>query len=197
MESFNITVSLIRQFCFCPRIPYFYICKNLMAPGGQWLQQGLEFHDRTSMLTKRRQLSHYGLSETESRFIPDISLYDEDLFMHGKCDGALYTDQGSIFPLEFKISAHGVPSHGAILQLTAYAMLLEKKENREIQKGFILVGNKGKTYQINFDQSLRAKVISIRDKIIESCYQPLMPTSWATDQQCCQCEFLNYCADRL
>lgn len=118
MELFNIPVSLLRQYLFCQRIPYFMLVKELSVRGGPWLKQGLSFHEKAAMLTKRRNLVHYGLPAAEFRFAADIKLYDEALGLHGICDGAVFAENGAVFPLEFKMT-ETPPAVGAKVQLAA------------------------------------------------------------------------------
>lgn len=197
MESFSIPVSNLRQYLFCPRIPYLALMKGLKVKGGLWVHQGLSFHERTEMLTKRRNLSHYSLSASSFRFVANISLYDKELGLHGVCDGALYTKEGRVYPLEFKMAEGQAPTLATEIQLTAYAMLLEKKENIVIACGFILMGKRGKTYEIQFNQTKRLEVLRVVDSIRKSLNLAVMPTTPATSAQCCQCEYLNFCADRM
>lgn len=197
MESFNLPVSMLRQYFFCPRIPYFQLLIQLQAKGGPWLSQGLSFHQKAEMLTKRRNLAHYKLDNEDFRFVPDIHLFSHDLGLHGICDGAIYTKSGEIYPLEFKLSEMSVPSIGAKTQLVAYAMLLEQKENKSISRSFLLTGKKGKTFEIRCDATARTHVLQSAEKIRRSCEQALMPITSATQAQCCQCEYTNFCADRL
>lgn len=197
MGLFNIPVSNLRQHLFCPRIPYFALMKGLNVKGGIWINQGLTFHDRTAMLTRRRNLSHYGLTSSDFRFVANIKLYDEELGLHGICDGALYTKEGDVYPLEFKASEGRAPTLAAKIQLTAYAMLLEKKEHIAITRGFILMGKRGKTYEIKFDEAKRLDVLRVADSIRQTLNLALIPTTAATSAQCCQCEYSNFCADRL
>lgn len=196
MESFNLPVSDLRQYVFCPRIPYFMLMKGLSVKGGAWLKQGISFHDKAAMLSKRRNLAHYGLPAEGFRFVADIGLYDEELGLHGVCDGAVYTDGGAVFPLEFKLT-EGAPSAGAKLQLAAYAMMLEHKEKAEISRGFVLMGKRGRTYEVLFDETIRREVIRVAAAIRASLEMALLPSTSATEPQCCQCEYANFCADRL
>ena len=196
MDSYNIPISDLRQYLFCPRIPYFTLLKGLNVQGNFWLRQGLSFHDRSAMLTKRRNLSHYGVKSGGFRFVADIKLYDEELGLHGICDGAIYTDFGDIHPLEFKLTENQSPVLGAKVQLTAYAILLEKKENRPISRGFILMGNRGKTYEVQFSNALRSEVMRVATAIRTSMELATLPSTAATNAQCCQCEYSNFCADR-
>lgn len=153
MESFNIAVSMLRQYCFCPRIPFFYIVRGLSPISNEWVKQGISFHNKVEMLTKRRNLSRFGLNE-EFHFSHEIKLYNEKLFLHGICDGFLEL-KNEIIPLEFKMSDNIVFTKGASIQLCAYALLLEEQFKKEIKQGFILYGSKGKTYNVIFDNKMR------------------------------------------
>ena len=62
MNQFNLPVSMLRQYCFCPRIPYFYIARNITPVEKEWMSQGIEEHKRQEMLSKRRNLSRFGIS---------------------------------------------------------------------------------------------------------------------------------------
>ena len=196
MELFNLPVSLLRQYHFCSRIPYFMLVKELSVKGGPWLKQGLSFHEKTAMLTKCRNLAHYGLPVGDFRFVADIKLYDEALGLHGICDGAVFAENGAVFPLEFKMT-ETPPAIGAKVQLAAYAMLLEKREETQVSRGFVLMGKRGKTYEVLVDAKMRQEVIRVSVAIRKSLERALLPDTSATAPQCCQCEYANFCADRL
>ena len=76
-------------------------------------------------------------------------------------------------------------------------MLLEKKEHIAVTRGFILMGKRGKTYEIKFDEAKRLDVLRVADSIRKTLELALIPTTSATSAQCCQCEYSNFCADRL
>lgn len=75
-DSFSVPVSLLRQYAFCPRIPFFYLIRNLHPPFRPWVKQGLGFHEKTQMLAKRRNLSRFGLTG-EFTLEADVSLNKE------------------------------------------------------------------------------------------------------------------------
>ena len=196
MASFSIPVSELRQHCFCPRIPYFHLLMQLPAEGRPWLSQGISYYKRTEMLSKRRNLSHYELTKSSFVFEADIRLYDPDLGLHGICDGVIRTAEGNIYPLEFKVNENASRTPGAAIQLAAYAMLLESREGRSITRGFIIAGDRGKTFAVDIDLALRENVLKTADAIRKACESALLPASAATDKKCCQCEYANHCADR-
>lgn len=195
MEQFNIPISSIRQYCFCPRIPFFQLFREIQPIGPMWLQQGLNHHVRIAMLSKRRNLSRFDLTCKNFRFFENVSLYNDQLGMHGICDGVIYT-KDEIIPLEFKISEYA-PTIGAKLQLVAYAMLFKEKEKIPVQRGFILYGKKGKTLEVTINSNMEQQVLSIMNEIRNFGNKSILPSTPASEPQCAQCEYLNFCADRL
>lgn len=195
MDEFNIPISMIRQFVFCRRIPFYYLARGLKPAEQPWVKQGCDFHKKTEMLQKRRNLSRFGLNE-EFKLFSEKSLYSEDLGIHGICDGYLVT-QNEVIPLEFKLQDNMSFGKGAELQLCAYGMILQESLGRNIKKGFVLYGEKGKTFKVDFSQEKINEVITIVSHIKNDRNKGLIPSSTATAKQCSQCEFSNFCADRL
>ena len=76
-------------------------------------------------------------------------------------------------------------------------MLLEKREGVKISRGFVLMGKRGKTYEVPVDEKMRQEVVRVSTVIRESLERALLPDTAATTPQCCQCEYANFCADRL
>ncbi len=101
-DSFSVPVSLLRQYAFCPRIPFFYLIRNLHPPFWPWVKQGLGFHEKTQMLAKRRNLSRFGLTG-EFTLEADVALKSETLHLHGICDAVLTLVSAQMVPLEFKM----------------------------------------------------------------------------------------------
>ena len=101
-----------------------------------------------------------------------------------------------MIPLEFKLSEVSPPM-GARLQLAAYAMLLEYQEKRKISRGFVLYGQKGHSLEVIVDIKLRAEVLTVANLIREACKKAIVPHTAATESQCAQCEYQNFCADRF
>lgn len=190
---------MIRQYCFCPRIPYFCLMRELQPAQNIWMAQGADYHQKQEMLQKRRSLCRFGINAGEFAFKNEVRLNSEELGLYGVCDGVLETD-AEIIPLEFKMSNFFHPSLGAQLQLAAYGVLLQKEnveQIKQVKRGFILAGDKGKTFEVRFDEEIMSKVTNTLTKIRNICENTLIPPSSATERQCSQCEFLNFCADRL
>lgn len=194
-EFSSIAVSLIRQHHFCPRIPFFMFVIQLNPPRREWVEAGITLHQRIENLLKRRNL--LPLTENEPyKLQTEVKLFDGRLGLHGVCDAVLQTNSGNIIPLEIK-SKYSPPKIGEKLQLCAYAQLLEAMHNVSIRQGYILFEEKTRYKEIHFDEALRLKLATTIQEMHNNFSSGLLPRSNATDAQCSQCEFLNFCADRL
>lgn len=190
--SYSLPISLIRQYCFCPRIPYFQELLRLNPPRPVWVKQGEDLHKNQEKVFKHRTLKRFDLVQAKQEFNVPVSA--DDLQLHGVVDSMLFNNQ-EIYPVEFKLSGHK-PVKGQILQLTAYAMVSEYQYNLPCKQGFILFEDKGKTHPIVFKPKDKEQVIVIRDHILNDFEKSCLPDSPATPAQCTQCEYLNHCNDR-
>ena len=189
---YSLPASLLRQHTFCPRIPFYNEFKRINPGGKPWLTQGVLHHQRQQMLTRRRNLTRYGLSAGKVTY--QLRLSSSFLGVHGICD-AVIESEGEFYPLEFKLSP-ARPLRGHYLQLAAYALMLEECQGTRVRYGFILYGDRGHTRRVDIDQ-WRGGVKSALKAIRANLSVPLLPPSPAIEAQCGQCEYLNFCADRF
>ena len=190
--SFSIPVNFLRQWCYCPRIVYYMELTNYQVIYPAWVRQGEEFHSTEEKLWQRRNLSRFNLSEGERYH--NISLHSSTLNMHGIADMAIKT-KDAIYAIEYKLSANN-KKRGDIMQLAAYAMLLEEQYNQPSPVGF-LVGKGKVLHNIPITSHIRKEVLTMVSKIKNMITHGIKPESSATAPQCCNCEYLNYCNDRL
>ena len=190
---YSLPIHLLRQHCFCERIPNFQELLKLKPPRPQWVKQGEQLHQKQQKVFQNRTLKRFGLEKAEQEF--EVTVTSQYLQLHGIVDSILITEE-QVYPIEFKLAGKK-PTKGQLLQLTAYGMLLEKEYKRPCKTGFILYEEKGKTYTVNFTEDDKNQVLKVRDKIIKGLGTALMPNSSASASQCTQCEYLNYCNDRF
>lgn len=157
-----------------------------------WVKQGSDFHQIEKTLWNRRNLSRFNLQK--GKIHHNLSLRDNDLGLHGIVDMAIETDT-AVYGVEFKLSTR-VKKRGDQLQLSAYAMLLEKYFSKPSPFGF-LVGIKKAVHVVDIDQDKRHSVVEISNKIRKMLKCGLKPFSSAGLAQCCNCEYVNFCNDRL
>jgi len=188
----SVPVNLIRQWCYCPRKVYYFELTDFKVAYPTWVEQGEDFHRMETKLWQRRNLSRFNLDKGEVHH--NLAIRDDELGLHGIVDMAIETEDAA-FAVEFKLSAHN-KRRGDQLQLAGYAMLLEKHFSKPSPVGF-LVGRGKVLHVIDIDENKRDAVMEIASNIKRMLQHGLKPDSSATAAQCCICEYVNFCNDRL
>lgn len=192
MNSYSLPISYCRQYLFCARIPYFLEVLGIKPSQPNWITQGNAYHKKQIILSKHRTLSRYGFDKEEIFF--DIKVRSVAQNFHGIIDAIIITSE-EIVPIEFKLSEK--ISRGHIMQVVGYAIAAEEFFEKKCQICFLLIGKKGKAHLIEITPDLRMEYYRLLEKINDSFKSSIMPHSSATIHQCSQCEFINFCNDRL
>lgn len=188
----SVPVNLIRQWCYCPRVVYYLELTNYTVAYPAWVKQGEDFHALEQQLWKRRNLSRFNLKDGKTHH--NLPMKSAVLSLHGIVDMAIEVDD-AVYATEFKLSA-GNKKRGDILQLVAYAMLLEEHFSKPSPAGFLL--GQGKVlHSIGIDKTKREEVKKVAAHIRSMLARGVKPESSATAPQCCNCEYVNHCNDRL
>ena len=190
--SSSLPVNLIRQWCYCPRKVYYFELTDFKIEYPTWVRQGEDFHQLEEKLWNRRNLSRFDLENGKVHH--SLTVKDDELGLHGIVDMAVETDD-AVYAVEFKISASS-KKRGDRLQLVAYSMLLEKHFSKPSPVGF-LVGKGKILHTIDIDNNQRQQVSDVASKMRQMLTKGLKPRSSATVVQCCACEYINFCNDRL
>lgn len=188
----SVPVNLIRQWCYCPRVVYYMELTDASVHRPTWVQQGEDFHQLETKLWQRRNLSRFNLKTGTIHH--NLMMRDDAIGIHGIVDMAIETDE-AVYAVEFKLSANN-KKRGDKLQLVAYAMLLEKHFSKPSQIGF-LVGKGKVLHIIEVNTDIRENVMESVKQIKQMLQRGLKPASSATHAQCCACEYINFCNDRL
>ena len=160
--------------------------------------------EETTILSFKREVTssinvfvkRYGL-DGNIRIEHRVSLRSELLRLHGICDAMLFKDDQPMAIVEFKSRVKTKLNMGEIIQMAAYSMICEVEFGRQFSFGYILSGDKGKVKPVSINPEIKLKVLQVRDALIAQCEECLLPDSSASILQCGQCEYLNFCADRL
>lgn len=191
-NSDSLPISLIRQFLFCPRIPWFRqnIDREYRQP--LWVKQGKEYQQRReSLLGKRPLFRNANQTGYSQKF--DVKVQNTALAIHGRVDGVLET-RNEIIPVEIKLNA-GKPTRGHMLQLVGYGLCLESKKF-PAHRGIIVTGARQRRHEIRFTPALRADFLRTLENLRKVVAHPFLPPSSASLAKCAQCEHQNQCQDR-
>ena len=188
-----IRVSDLRQWSYCPRVPYFSLVCPVPKMQSYKMRLGQEKEERLARLLKRRTLSTFGLAGGEIE--RNVELYSARLALSGKLD--LLIRRGvERYPVEVKF-AQGQPQLHHRVQLCGYAMLLEDQFNVRVSHGFVICLPDELITTVPIDLPLRAAVNStlraLRTMIMDESCPPAHPFAAA----CIDCEYRNFCGDTV
>jgi len=189
--SFSVPVNLIRQWCYCPRIVYYIELTDFPVVYPRWVKQGERFHERETALWRRRNLSRFDLERGKIHL--DFDATSSRHQIHGIADMVIETED-AVYPVEFKL-ANSFQKKGGILQLVSYGLIMEEAFQKKSPAGFLAEGEKN-ILKIDFDDTLKAEVLSKVKQIKQMLSLGVKPDSSATIHQCVRCEYRNHCNDR-
>ena len=187
----SIPISLIKEWCFCPRTFYYQHILNLNSKKPLWLAQGKEAHKRIENLEKRRGFFRYKLNNSIRHF--NVEVYSDKYNIHGIIDSVLEQEK-EIFVIEYKLNP-SVKILGHIMQLQAYSLCASEVFKKPCKISF-LSGEK-KNYEIKNTTDRKEKLLEILNQMRKIGANFQKPDTSASKYQCVQCEYLNYCNDRL
>ncbi|MCC5816494.1 MAG: CRISPR-associated protein Cas4 [Leptospira sp.] len=188
----SIPISLLRQYIFCPRIPYFSEILGYRMQEPIWTEQGQSFHSELEKLIIRRIPEKFGFNNPSME--KRVNVVSEQLGLNGIVDFIFYNDT-YVVPIEFKISGKK-PTRGQELQLLAYGYALEEMKGLQFERGYFVMGSSKKPIAVFPNDFKRDEIINIRSSILQTYETMLMPESPASIHKCTQCEYLNLCNDR-
>lgn len=191
---FNLTVTDIKQYVYCPRIIYYtYVLPVNKKPTFK-MEHGKDWHLEIDRLEKRRKLVSYGFEEGERIF--HLPVYSERLGLSGLIDMVIEFKKGKLreyYPVEFKNTVHQIQQNHKY-QLVAYAMLLEEHYNKPVRRGFIYTIPNKDIQVVTITDSMRIYVKKVISAIYNMIKREKFPEARSV-RRCWDCEYKNYCKD--
>ncbi len=188
-----IPINLVRQYKFCPRIVYYNLLTNIKPIYPRQVSLGEDYHTLQNEMLKSRKFKKFHIEYEE--ILSDKYFENEDLNICGKIDLA-FLIKDEVIPCEFKHIAKK-PSYSHILQLVGYGILLEKEYQKSFKTAFIIYSNNMKFYKIEITPKHKKYFFEIIRSIEKIVKNDILPNSSADEAKCSQCEYLNYCDDRI
>lgn len=188
-----LTVSDVRQYVYCPRIPYYRL--GLRLPHRfvtADMHEGIRAHAETTEREHRRTLRAYGLEDGERTF--DLQLYSQNLRLGARVD-MLIRRRNEVIPVEYKNTEAPLGQHHKY-QLTAYAILAEDHFGLPARRVFVYFIPRKRAEEVAVTPSTRAYTRRILRRIREAVAAESLPDGTRVLGRCGVCEFLPYCNDR-
>jgi CRISPR-associated exonuclease Cas4 len=188
-----LTASDVRQYVYCPRIPFFRLGLRLAhRPVTVKMREGQRAHERTEALEPRRMLRTYGLASGERVF--GVTLRSPRLALSGRLDMAIVLP-GEVIPVEWKNSA-GPLGLNHKYQLTAYALLAEEQLGQPVRRAFVYWIPTRRAQAVAITPAMRAYTKRVLAGIRRAVAEERMPEGTRLQERCRECEFLVQCNDR-
>lgn len=189
----ELTVSDVRQYVYCPRIPFLRLGLRLphrFVTGA--MQEGRLAHQQTQDLEHRRGLSAYGLQDGERVF--DVALRSARLGLSGRLDLAIRRAR-EVVAVEFKNSQARLGLHHKY-QVTAYAVLAEERFGLPARRAFVYFIPLKRAQEVPITPAMRAYTRRVLNAIRRDVERERLPQGTRVVARCRVCEFLVYCNDR-
>lgn len=188
-----VAVSDLKQFIFCPRIPFFTHVLALSRPVSVKMAEGQKVHLDVERLETRRTLARYGFrgEAGERRF--RLALTSSRLGLSGLLDVLLVSPRG-LYPVEYKFSDYQ-PTLSWKYQLTAYALLVEEEFNRPVHAAFVYCTRSEEIWSVPVTVEMRRYTKEALERLRRMLWEERFPPVRRQDQKCQECEWQNYCAD--
>jgi CRISPR-associated exonuclease Cas4 len=192
-EVIPLRVQDIKQWAYCPRIVFYQYVMPVDKKITYKMTRGHVAEEAIDRLERRRKLAEFGLTEGRRRF--HFWCGSQSLGLSGKLDLVIESEEG-IFPVDFKFTEQRVhPNH--ILQLAAYAVLLEEQLGRPIDRGFVFLVPQDHIESISLDEHRKNQVREYLAQIRQAISSESMPPPTDVRARCEECEYRNYCGDVL
>ncbi len=168
MSDWLLEVTDLKQYTCCPRIVFYRYCLPRIRPITYTMEEGIRSHEEEETREERRSLRHYGLTSGERAFHLPL--------------------------VEYKLSEQKAGSH-FILQLAAYALLVEEAWGLPVKRGFLYSIPLRKAEPVAITQHLRRKVVQTVTHIRQIVESEVMPSPPSSLRRCITCEFRRFCND--
>lgn len=190
-----LTVTDLKQYCYCPRIVYYMRCLPKVRPVTAKMEEGARAHEEEQEREERRQLRAYGFSQGERQFA--VSLFSATLGMTALIDLVILRPDGKAqaVPVDYKLSRM-VGSH-VKMQLACYGLMLEEEVGLPVPYGFIYLIQERRAEKVQLTPSLRIQACTTLTAIRTLIESEMMPPPTARVASCVNCEFRRFCNDVL
>lgn len=185
-----VTISLLKQYTYCPRVAYYETCTPGIRPRTYKMQAGTLAHEHERERAARRTLTAYQLPAGERHF--DVHVFSPRLNLSGLIDEIVLTSDEAIV-VDYKLAGWMGDNH--LIQLGAYSLLAEEAFNLPIHRGFIYLMKPRHFESVPIDEPLRNSVMETLENIQRIRLYEYMPPPVDQPNKCASCEFRRFCND--
>ncbi len=187
----ELTVTDLKQYAYCPRIPYYTYVVPVDIRRPYKMERGKNVQAAVEALEKRRGFGRYRVAEGQRLF--GVWLHSKRHGLAGKLDLLVKTPD-SAHPVDFK-DTDGPARANLKLQLAAYALLVEEAVGLPVPAAFVYFVPSRALEEVRIDQNLRDRALRALGDLHVMIAKQSMPGPTDVRARCVDCEYRNYCAD--
>lgn len=192
-ERALFAVTDLKQYAYCPRIPFYTYCLPLIRPVTFKMEEGKAAHEEEVVRERRRTLALYGLEGGVRHY--NVWLESSELGLRGLVDIVIEME-GELIPVEYKQTRREVGRH-IWQQVAAYGMMLEEAWHKPVRRGLIFSLLSRRVKEIPITEELRREVWEAVRAMREMVERERMPEPPRRRGKCRNCEFRRFCNDVL
>jgi CRISPR-associated exonuclease Cas4 len=185
-----VTISLLKQYIYCPRVVYYETCTPGIRPTTYKMQAGNDAHDHERHRAARRSMFAYQIPAGERRF--DVRILSTRLSLSGLIDEVVLSPDEAIV-VDYKLADWAGENH--LIQLGAYSLLVEEAFGLPVKRGFVYLMKNRRFEEVPIDEPLRNSVMATLQNIQHIRTTEYMPPPIEAKNKCLSCEFRRFCND--
>ncbi|OGH57623.1 MAG: CRISPR-associated protein Cas4 [Candidatus Lindowbacteria bacterium RIFCSPLOWO2_12_FULL_62_27] len=186
-----VTVSDLKQFAFCPRIPYFSRVMPIRPPATELMERGQRLEEEFRRLEVRRSLGRYGWDRATRHF--SVYAMSESCGIAGRIDLALERDD-AVAIVDVKASG-GFVGDNHRMQAAAYQVLAGEHFGKPCIGAFMYFLDRRCVERLEPDAAWNERLRRAIDTIRAMSTTHDFPPATAHRKACEQCEYRNFCGD--
>jgi len=187
----TLTVTDLKNYAHCARFIYYEHCLPDVRPRTFKMDEGEAAHERERERARRRTLVAYGLPAGERQF--NVRVACERLRLRGEIDELVITPDGRVLPVDYKLSRK--VNESFVIQITAYAMLLESMLSKTVEMGYIYLLTSRQMHEVPITPARRSAVLQMLDAARRIIASEQMSAPASAKAKCRDCEFRRFCND--
>ncbi len=187
-----LPASLLRQWAYCPRIPFFRGVLGFTPAMPPWVERGTNFDALQQVLTSDRRFRI--LNAERWQRVRRVYLASPALGIHGIADLILRGPECFIV-CDYKLDARRM-ERGTRLQLGAYALMAQETWDLPCRSLAVLTARPLRALIVDWNDTIAAEVRAAIEALRQIMERGVLPPSDAGVGKCGICEHLNHCNDR-
>lgn len=177
-----VMVSAIEHYSYCPRQCALIHVERVFDENVFTLRGSLA-HERVDKPSERTE-EHVSVERA-------LPIWSEQYGLIGKADAVEFRPDGSIYPVEYKITPKHQVKH-AVVQLCAQAICLEEMFGRSVTHGAIYSSSSHHRTEVEFTTKLRQETLGIVESIRRLQKLACLPEP-VDDARCPNCSLVHVC----